>query len=51
VLAGELSAATRQATGVLARLPRGLQRRLSALQGGPVRMLSAISLKDHQPRR
>jgi len=28
-----------------------LQRRLSALQGRPVRMLSAISLKDHQPRR
>jgi hypothetical protein len=41
---------TRQAMGVLARLPHG-QRRLSALQGGPVRRLSAISLKDYQPRR
>lgn len=37
----------RQATRFLPRLPLRLQRRLSSLQDGPARVLTAVSLKDY----
>jgi 2-polyprenyl-6-methoxyphenol hydroxylase-like FAD-dependent oxidoreductase len=39
---------TTQLMRLLPRLPAGLQRRLSSLQGGPARALEAIAITDYQ---